>query len=153
MSNRGIRSQRYFDRSATVPSRNPSYAIPHTGRCARVASAAPGRCTRGAAVRFGGVQPLSLPRPGDLVMAGLGWLEQGHARSVTTAAAQSSQGSLAEGLACRVCFTLLVNQGAWQGAPPPPPPPPPPSPDITHSSSHTPHTYTRHHKMIMITKF
>ena len=40
-----------------------------------------------------------------LVMAGLGWLEQGHARSVTIAAAQSSQGSLAESLACRVCFT------------------------------------------------
>ena len=40
-----------------------------------------------------------------LVMAGLGWLEQGRARSVTIAAAQSSQGSLAESLACRVCFT------------------------------------------------
>ena len=52
---------------------------------------------------------MSPPHHSVLVMAGLGWLEQGHARSVTTAAAQSSQGSLAESLACRVCFTLLVN--------------------------------------------
>ena len=47
----------------------------------------------------------SPPHHSALVMAGLGWLEQGHARSVTIAAAQSSQGSLAESLACRVCFT------------------------------------------------
>ena len=48
---------------------------------------------------------MSPPHHSALVMAGLGWLEQGHARSVTIAAAQSSQGSLAESLACRVCFT------------------------------------------------
>ena len=48
---------------------------------------------------------LSPPHYSVLVMAGLGWLEQGHARSVTTAAAQSSQGSLAESLACHVYFT------------------------------------------------
>ena len=48
---------------------------------------------------------MSPPHHSVLVMAGLGWLEQGHARSVTIAAAQSSQGSLAESLAFRVCFT------------------------------------------------
>ena len=53
-----------FDRSATVPSRNPSYAIPHTGRCAGVASAAPHRCTSGSAVRFGRDEPPSSLRPG-----------------------------------------------------------------------------------------
>ena len=48
---------------------------------------------------------MSPPHHSVLVMARLGWLEQGHARGVTIAAAQSSQGSLAESLACRVCFT------------------------------------------------
>ena len=55
----------YFDRSATVPSRNPSYAIPHTGRCDGVASAAPHRCTSGSTVRFGRDEPPSPLRPGN----------------------------------------------------------------------------------------
>ena len=47
---------------------------------------------------------MSPPHHPVLVMAGLGRLEQGHARSVTIVAAQSSQGGLAESLACRVFY-------------------------------------------------